>query len=212
MSNVKEKATKIIQFVSDRMNAKRLYLAELDALTGDGDMGVTIALIFRACLKVVSSVKETVSISEIFEQLSEQIGDTAPSTFGTLVSTMLEKMSETTTNALSIDGELFAKCLKDAADAVSARGGAKLGDKTLLDALYPAAFAAHTGAGKKDAFIKIISAAAEASRDGSEKTAEMKAVTGRAGYMGDRTIGNKDPGAEAIALILESLAVFFARC
>ena len=45
-------------------------------------------------------------------------------------------------------------------------------------------------------------AAYQAARDGAEKTVEMKAMTGRAGYMGERTIGNKDPGAEVIAKML----------
>ena len=54
-------------------------------------------------------------------------------------------------------------------------------------------------------------AAAVAAREGAEKTISMKAATGRAGYMGERTVGQKDPGAEAISKMLDAFCTYLSQ-
>lgn len=197
----------VVSFLANRMDGFREDLAALDALTGDGDMGVTIALIFRA-MKKVSNDTIGMSISDIFEKMGEQVGETAPSTFGTLMATMLKSMSIPTSDAETYTTLHFSNGLSAAVNSVMRRGGAKPGDKTLLDALSPAADAAGMAAAQGVDLAKAAEMAAAAARLGAESTASMKAVTGRAGYMGDRSIGSKDPGAEAIALMLEAFAFY----
>ena len=203
MSNVirPEQIEEVVAFLSEKMNGFREELAELDSRTGDGDLGVTIALIFRAMSKSARGLK-TASISESFQELGEEVADTAPSTFGTLVACMLEGFGKEAGNAEVLNAELYARGLKAAACGVMKKGKAKPGDKTLLDALCPAAEAAEKALKEQDDLAYVARAAYQAARDGAEKTVEMKAMTGRAGYMGERTIGNKDPGAEAIAKML----------
>ena len=191
----------LIAFMNTWMDKKRAALAELDSLTGDGDMGVTIALIFRSAVRCIKYIDEDASFAEIFADLAETIGENAPSTFGTLVSTMLQSMADNADGVDAIDAEKFSMLLHCGADGVSRRGGAKEGDKTLLDAQLPAARAAAAGM----SFSAAAAAAAAAAQTGADLTVNMKAVTGRAGYMGDRTVGSRDPGAQAIADILASI-------
>lgn len=197
----------VVNFLAKKMDAEREELAYLDSLTGDGDMGVTIALIFRA-MKKTAPRTEGLSGSEIFAELGEQIGEVAPSTFGTLVATMLRSVGEIVGDTQEMDAVMFAKALAAAATGVMEKGGAKPGDKTLLDALCPAsasaAVVAATGGSLQDA-AKIAAASAH---EGAESTVNMKANTGRAGYMGERTIGKKDSGAEAIARMLDAFSAY----
>jgi dihydroxyacetone kinase len=85
-------------------------------------------------------------------------------------------------------------------------GGAEVGDRTMVDALSPAAdafeAAVRDGAGWRDA----LSAAADAAAAGAAATAQIRARLGRSSYLGDRVLGRPDPGAQAVALWLAALA------
>ena len=196
----------LIRHMSVSMEEQREALAELDSLTGDGDMGVTIALIFRSAVKYARTMDEDIAFREFFRELSETVGENAPSTFGTFVATMLESISEHCGDMAGIGAEEYGALLNWAAEGVMLRGGAKPGDKTLLDALVPAAEAAK--AAGRESLCEAAAAAAQAAEAGAESTAAMKALRGRAGYMGERTIGSKDPGAQAIAKMLISFSEY----
>lgn len=204
------KAVELIQFLAQEMDAVQDELAHLDSLTGDGDLGVTITLIFRAMKRTAPSLTEA-SGSEIFTALGEQVGEMAPSTFGTLVATMLKSIGSIIGTETAFDAPLFAKALSTAAAAVMERGKAKPGDKTLLDALCPAAEAAEAAGTTENDLMAAAKAAAVAAREGAEKTISMKAATGRAGYMGERTVGQKDPGAEAISKMLDAFCMYLSQ-
>lgn len=196
----------LIGHMSSYMDTRRAELAELDSLTGDGDMGVTIALIFRSSVRYARSIDDDLSFSQFFDEISEVVGENAPSTFGTFVATMLKSISDHCGDMTEIGAREYADILGWAAEGVMKRGGAKLGDKTLLDALIPAGEAAK--ATDEDHLYISAKAAAQAAARGAENTCAMKATTGRAGYMGERTIGSKDPGAAAIAEILTSFLTY----
>jgi dihydroxyacetone kinase-like protein len=86
--------------------------------------------------------------------------------------------------------------------SISTTGGAKLGDKTLVDALEPAARSAEAAARQSRAFSEALSEAAEA---GSQRTVEMVAAKRRRSYLGERSKGRADLGAAFIALFLRSM-------
>jgi len=95
-----------------------------------------------------------------------------------------------------------------AEQGIMEKGGAQRGDKTLLDALGPAAdsLEASSGAGKtlKDAVADSLAAA----RAGVEATIPLKAKSGRAAWITERTAGQPDPGATVIVRIWEAMADF----
>jgi dihydroxyacetone kinase len=87
-----------------------------------------------------------------------------------------------------------------------ARGNAELGDKTLLDALAPVTDTIEAGLAAGDDPGVIVSAAAATARAAADATTPMIAKRGRAAYTGERSIGSPDPGAVAVAVILEAVA------
>jgi dihydroxyacetone kinase-like protein len=100
----------------------------------------------------------------------------------------------------------FATALAAAATGIGALGKATTGEKTMLDALVPAATAAQaaleSGAGVGD----VVAAARDAAQAGAAATIPMLATKGRASYLGERSIGHQDPGATSAALLLDVLA------
>jgi len=91
---------------------------------------------------------------------------------------------------------------------VMERGKAAVGDKTLLDALVPAAEALSQAAGQGKSLAEGLERAAAAAQQGAEITKGMKSKMGRASWFADRTEGVQDPGATAVAMMLKSLAAF----
>ncbi|MEK7862752.1 MAG: DAK2 domain-containing protein [Chloroflexota bacterium] len=84
------------------------------------------------------------------------------------------------------------------------RGRAAVGDKTLLDALAPAAEAAGRAASAGASFTQTLAASAEAARAGADATRAMRPKVGRASWMADRSAGHEDAGAHLVALLLTS--------
>jgi dihydroxyacetone kinase len=90
----------------------------------------------------------------------------------------------------------WADALAQGCEAITELGGAKPGDRTMLDALDPFVKALQQGAGLK--------AAVEAAEGGAEATAQMKPRLGRSSYLGDRVLGHPDPGAKAVTIWLRA--------
>jgi dihydroxyacetone kinase-like protein len=95
--------------------------------------------------------------------------------------------------------------LRAAIDGIKARGGAEVGDKTLLDALVPVTDALEQAAGNGADAAAAVEIAAKAARDAAEATSSLVARRGRASYSGDRSIGSPDAGAMAVAIMLEQI-------
>jgi dihydroxyacetone kinase len=96
--------------------------------------------------------------------------------------------------------------LRAAIDGIKARGNADVGDKTLLDALVPMTDTIEAGVQAGTGSDEIVAAAAVTAREAADATVTMQAMRGRAAYTGERSIGSPDPGAVAVAVILERLA------
>ena len=96
--------------------------------------------------------------------------------------------------------------LRAAIEGIKARGGADLGEKTLLDALAPMTDTIERELAAGSAPADIAKAAAVSARDAAEATRPMQARRGRASYTGERSIGSLDPGAVAVAVLAERVA------
>ena len=105
--------------------------------------------------------------------------------------------------AKELDADGLKKMLAQAKEDFMDISKAKLGDKTMVDALYPALDAACAASG--DA-ADVMAAAAKAATDGAEATADMVAKFGRAKNVGERSLGTKDPGATSISILFDAMA------
>ena len=101
---------------------------------------------------------------------------------------------------------VYVAGLEAAAGGIAALGKATEGEKTMLDALYPAARAARAALEAGGDLVAVSAAARDAAQAGSDATIPMLATKGRASYLGERSVGHRDPGATSSALLLATLA------
>jgi dihydroxyacetone kinase-like protein len=125
---------------------------------------------------------------------------------GPLWGSALRRAGRSLADSEEFDGPQLAAALDAALDAIIELGAAAPGDKTIVDALGPAAQALHEALAAGTPLSPATQAAAEAARRGAEATVPMQARKGRASYLGERSIGHQDPGATSAAIIIEALA------
>ncbi|PSH70345.1 dihydroxyacetone kinase subunit L [Phyllobacterium brassicacearum] len=165
-------------------------LCELDRAIGDGDHGTNMR---RGCEAIyldrerLGSLPLPQALETIGTMLVMSVGGASGPLYGTLLIEIGRRLGARQ------NGADFANILGEAIDAVARRGRAQAGDKTLLDVLYPV----HTEMIRQSALVRI----AERAEKSAQLTAGMKAMRGRASFLGDRSIGHIDPGASSCALL-----------
>jgi phosphoenolpyruvate---glycerone phosphotransferase subunit DhaL len=189
---------------SDAVVAAQDRLTKADQAIGDGDHGVGMARGFRAARSAVEQTQAS-TVGDLYKAVGMAIlsgsGGASGAIFGTF---FISSASALGTPALDAAG--YAASLDAALAGVRKRGGAEPGDKTVVDALAPAALAARNSDGDLAAST---GAAASAAEQGVEASRSMVARFGKAKTLGDRSIGHPDPGAITLAVVLRSLATSF---
>jgi phosphoenolpyruvate---glycerone phosphotransferase subunit DhaL len=191
----------LLLHVADRVIAARDRLTEADRL-GDGDHGVGMARGFEAAQLKLGGVPQG-SIADAFKVTGTALiagaGGAAGAVFGTLFragAAALERRER-------FDADALAAWLEAGLAAVKQRGGAAAGDKTMIDSLEPAARAA--AAARGGPLAQALAAAAEAAREGVERTRDMVARAGKMRSLGPRSLGAPDPGAVSMHVILDAM-------
>jgi phosphoenolpyruvate---glycerone phosphotransferase subunit DhaL len=208
MNSSVEATETIIRAMAEKIVESERYFCELDEAAGDGDMGYSLARGFEVILQDFDSYpRENAGafLKKIGFVVSSKIGGSSGPLWGTgflrAAATAGDKTELTSADAIAM--------LRAAVAGIQQRGGAQLGDKTLLDALVPAIDCLEENLKNEisaaDNFCEAIHKAARACRFAAEKTDELEARRGRASYTGSRSIGSPDAGAIAVAVIFENI-------
>ena len=178
---------------------------DLDAVVGDGDFGFSLARGFEIVLADWPDFDRS-SPADFLKKIALVISGRIGGTSGPLWGTAFLRASAAVAGKADLDGDDVVAMLRAAAEGIKARGKSDLGDKTLLDALVPAtdAFEAELRAGSDG--LAALARAAVVARERADATSFLQARRGRASYTGERSIGSPDPGAVAVAVILERLS------
>jgi dihydroxyacetone kinase phosphoprotein-dependent L subunit len=195
-----EMIEKALHTTADTVIRNEKYFSNLDGLAGDGDFGTSLASGFKAMEREWDEIDKS-SIGSMMLKISMICSKHVGGSSGPIWGTGFMKAAMPTRDKTSITLGEAASLLQSAIDGIMARGGAKRGDKTLLDALFPVqeAMAAHAGSGDLGAALKDAAAAADAAVD---DTRSLRAGRGRASQVGERSKDTPDPGIVAIATIL----------
>ncbi|MFF8386353.1 dihydroxyacetone kinase subunit DhaL [Streptomyces kanasensis] len=174
-------------------------LTELDSAIGDADHGVNLRRGFTA---VAAALEEEPprTPGAVLVLAGRRLISTVGGASGPLYGTLLRSAGKALGDEPEVAPARLAEALGDGVAAVARLGGARAGDKTMLDALEPAVAA--LGQDRPDA----VAAAARAAAEGAEATGPMRARKGRASYLGERSVGHRDPGATSAALLFAALA------
>lgn len=178
-------------------------LSELDGAIGDGDHGINMSKGFRLAAERIGAATPDLArgLALLGDTLLNEIGGSMGPIYGTFFGEMADGLA----SAGVIDRASFARSLAAATDAVTDLGGAKPGDKTLLDVLIPAMRAFDAAAARDESFASCLAAMSRAADDGFEATRDLVARVGRAARLGERSRGVHDPGAASCRLLLNAL-------
>jgi len=193
----------ILKEVASDFKSHSEELRQLDAVIGDGDLGVTVELGSKGLSEYLTSpVPE--DVGQLLAQCGLQFNKASPSTFGTLLASAFMGAGKAAMGKKTIEVDDLALLADGAVDSIKRRGKAEVGDKTLLDCLVPAAAAFKkelAGGGGIEAALK---AAVTAAEEGMKATIPMMSKHGRASWHREKTIGVQDAGATAMYYLIES--------
>jgi dihydroxyacetone kinase-like protein len=187
----------LFETVAHRVIASADELTDLDRAIGDGDHGINMRRGFEAVLAVVDelSAKDLgESLKGLGTTLVMKVGGASGPLYGTLFMSLGKSLKD------EVTCEQAADALAAAIEAVKARGKSDVGQKTMLDVFSPVLGVLREGGAGLPARLKSTARAA------AENTIPMRAIRGRASFLGERSIGHMDPGARSSALIVDAVA------
>lgn len=180
-----------------RMPAHTQELCLMDTGIGDGDHGLTAERGFLAAQKALEAYTGTEDAG-LFSAMGEAMARSMGGAIGPLYGAYWRSFSKAL-NDESLTGENLGFALGAGCDQVMRLGRAVLGDKTVVDAMYPCTLAASNGQGDLAARLAL---AAEGAKAGAQATKEMTAKKGRARFLGGQSVGHVDAGAYSFALFM----------
>lgn len=189
--------------VCNRIETEKDRLNELDGAIGDGDHGVAMAIGFRAVHQSLADLTGEITINVVFQTAGQAFLSAAGGAVGPLIGSMFCETGKAFNGRVSFGAQDAIWMFEVMEQAMVRRGKAKLGDKTMLDALHPAVVAAKDAEGED--IVEVFHRAADAADAGARSTSGMISRLGRSSRLGERTIGHEDAGANSIAILLRAM-------
>jgi dihydroxyacetone kinase len=176
-------------------------LTELDRATGDGDLGASMR---RATMAVQSRTDSypLTSVSSTLKALGHDLQREMGGSSGPLYCALFLRCGNVLESSGTSGLARWVEAVDQGCQAISELGGARLGDRTMLDALAP--FLKSLKESRGVLSRETLLTAVEAAERGAKATAQMKPRLGRSSYLGDRVLGHPDPGAKAVAIWLRA--------
>lgn len=189
------------------MAEKQDELTELDGVIGDGDLGLTMSKGFRAVTEALEGLEET-DVGRVLGKAGLVMAAAVPSTMGTLLATGLMRSGKAAMGKQAVGLADFAVLMNDFVEGLMARGKARPGDKTIIDALHPAAQALRSAADGGKTLAEGFALAYQAARQGVEATKQMLSQHGKAACFQERSLGRQDPGATVGMFLMQVFAEY----
>lgn len=189
---------------------QREHLTQLDAAIGDADHGTNLSRGFDAVTAALAG-QETPTPGAVLKLTGVTLISTVGGASGPLYGTAFRRAGRSLGDETDVGLPALAAALQAALEGVRKLGAANEGDKTMVDALTPAVDALTRAVDDGADAPAALDALADAADAGAAATTGMRALKGRASYLGPRSVGHTDPGAASTALILRALRDVAAR-
>lgn len=190
--------------VCDAMALAVEELTHADQAVGDGDHGLAIQRGFASGRRVTADGPAGEDVGALLDAFGMALLTSMGGASGAIYGTFFRKGGKELRGRSRLDAPALATFLEGGLAGVQERGGAAVGDKTLVDALQPAAEAAR--ASESGSLVDAFAAAASAAEAGAAGTRGMHATLGRARALGDRAVDHVDPGALSFSMMLRAWA------
>lgn len=197
----------IVNIMNENIQTNIILLSNLDSVIGDGDHGLSISKGLKNAINSLNNENiNTVSelLRVIGKSILSSIGGVTGVVFGYFFMEMAKNLSPGK-NEVNLE-DIYSMLSRSLEVSMSLGSGAKPGDKTMIDAFYPAVESLKDSISKKLTLRDALKGMSIAAEKGALSTKEMIAKVGRAKYLGQRSIGYQDAGATSLYLILKSFS------
>lgn len=199
----------MLLLVADRIIEAEPELSEADRNLGDGDHGLGMQRGMKAAKEALAEVSEDATVGDLFTTMGKAMMSSMGGASGVIFGSLFRGGGKALKGYIGgFDARALSMSLSAAAEAIRDRGGAKAGDKTMLDALIPASEKASEV--MELSLEESLGQVADAAEAGREASKDMIATMGRAKTLGERSLGHPDAGACSVAIILRTMADFTA--
>jgi dihydroxyacetone kinase-like protein len=188
---------RLFETVANRVIANAEELTDLDRAIGDGDHGTNMRRGFEAVLAAADELSAKSlgeSLKGVGTTLVMKVGGASGPLYGTLFLALGKSLAD------DVSREQMVEALAAAIEAVKTRGKSDVGQKTMLDVFHSVLAVLREGGDGLPARLKATAKRA------AENTIPMRAIRGRASFLGERSVGHMDPGARSSALIVDAVA------
>lgn len=196
---------KIIQHINDVIQENKIILSDLDRVIGDGDHGITIAKGLDSAMEKIAK-NNPANISDLLKTtgnaITITIGGVAGPIFGTLFSEMGRSIGS---DKESVDLKELAAMFSASLGKIMRLGGAKPGDKTMVDALYIAVKSLDSSVASNLSIKEALGEMVKAAKEGAQSTRNMVSAKGKSSYSGERSLGYEDAGANTVYYIIKAI-------
>ncbi|WP_201713077.1 dihydroxyacetone kinase subunit DhaK [Rossellomorea arthrocnemi] len=204
----------LVDKMSDIIIKNEVPFCELDSHAGDGDFGMSVSKGFKQLKREWKDIlrQENLTIGSFLDASSMVIMEYCGGASGPIWGSAFRAAGKSAQDRTELTVEEFADMLQAAVKGIQDTGersfgrGAEVGDKTLVDALVPCADSWSESAANGDDFKTAFEKGAAAAVEGAEKTKDIVARMGRAGTVGERSLGHPDAGAYALGVIFTELS------
>jgi dihydroxyacetone kinase-like protein len=191
-----------LENVADRLAEEKKHLTDLDSAIGDADHGANMNRGFQTVLEKTEGMdgEPAEIVKAVGMAIVSEVGGAAGPLYGGSIMTASQELEDGITAETSVAfAEAYLEKLKE-------RGGAQLGQKTMVDAVTPAVHTYKKSIEQDDLSpLEALAKAVDAAERGVNYTVPLRATKGRASYLGWRSVGHQDPGATSTLFILEEL-------
>lgn len=196
---------------ADRIDEEKDQLTALDAAIGDADHGVNMQNGMEKMRQRMEEIGECADISVFLRTIAMTLISSIGGAAGPLYGVFFLRAAKEATPGETISLEELSRMFQVGLESIQQRGDAKLGDKTMVDALAPAVAALESATAAGRTVTEALDEARRAAEAGMLATIEMEAQKGRASYLGPRSIGHQDPGATSAYLLIEAAAAMLGH-
>ena len=193
----------MLSYVADRVIREKNFLTKVDSAIGDGDHGTGMAGGMLKVKERMSEIGEAENVFLPFEMAGEAMLHSMGGASGVIFGSLYLEGSRGKASKALLCADDFLQMQKESLAAIQNRGGAKPGDKTMVDALYHAIEEMEKV--RDDGLLPLLQAAERGAREGLEKTKGYIAKYGRAKSLGERAIGHQDAGATSVWMIFRAM-------
>ncbi|MDP2813390.1 MAG: dihydroxyacetone kinase subunit DhaL [Erysipelotrichaceae bacterium] len=203
----KEQCKELLKRISRMFDERQDELSMYDSVIGDGDHGITMAKGAKAAIDKINQT-ENFEASELFKLYGKTLISTLGGAIGPLYGSIFIELSLVMKNKINVGLVEFATGFDQALNKVIELGGAKPGDKTMVDSMVPTVYSLLQAVAEQKNIVQAFEEAKANAIIGAYNTIPMIAKRGRSRYLQEKAIGYQDAGATSFAYMIEQIYIY----